>query len=179
MHIYSGRFCTFKEIMIGREFELLELMKNNDQEYRKYVFNKEVDYIPENFNEELLQWFKKGRVFQFLVYPKNIIKTVGTIFFYAFNTVEKTIKCSCFFESSIRKHPLVAESLAASIILVCDLMQIYAVRFSVYIQNEYMHKIANKLGASIEDQNHEVIKYMLHIELITIFSKKLNKLLHR
>jgi RimJ/RimL family protein N-acetyltransferase len=178
MYEFFGRFVYLKQLTTKNENELFELIKNNEEEYRKYVSDQP---IPENYDEFVKTvdiWFESGRNCQFLVYKKQNKKLIGTIFFYGWNEKDQ-IKISAFFVKEVRKSPLVGEALGAAFLFAKQIMKIKELNFDCYIENKEMINLAKKIGAieiekrkSNVNPERELISFSVSEEKITELIKK-------
>jgi len=110
-----------------------------------------------------------------MVYKKNDV--VGTIFFYDFNPINHSIKCSCFFNRKVRNSLLVVESMFTTLLFVIDLLGLYKLRFSVYISNRRMIKLANKIHSKIINFDSKIINYELSKNSICYMKNILDRIL--
>jgi len=149
MYTCKGRFSILEELTTKNDNELFLLMKENAHDYRFLISDEDISTTYRLFQERLYGWFNGGRMYQFLVRKKNGQNAIGTIFFYCHDTLKREVKLSAFFTPEVRKTLCVAESLAESILFAKRIIDIEAVCFSVYAENNYMLKIANKLKAAL------------------------------
>lgn len=147
MYIYEGRFCKIEELTTQNNFDLYQLMHKNRAEYERLIYNEPVSRSYPEFVQKIDEWFSHGRNYQFLVYSKKSADIVGTMFFYEFGKLEKTVKCSCFFVPKTRSTVLIIESLSFLLGFAKHVLKAESVRFSVYRENILMLDVAKKTEA--------------------------------
>jgi len=81
METIDCRNVYLEPLTTGNDYQLFELMKNNENEYRFYVSDQPIPQTFEEFRESLKRFFDYDRIYQFLVYRKRDNKLIGTIFF--------------------------------------------------------------------------------------------------
>jgi len=144
MYTFNGRNIYLEQLTTLNDYQLFELMKNNENEYRFYVSDQPIPQTFEEFRESLKRFFDYDRIYQFLVYRKRDNKLIGTIFFY---TEDNEVKISAFFIPEARLTILPTEALGASILFALDVLKIERLNFDCYKENEKMIELANKIGA--------------------------------
>lgn len=145
MYFYTGRFCNIEELSTDNEYDFFLFLLKNKLEYEQKVSNQIIPKEYSSYLQTMKAWFNNGRNYQFLVYNKKKI-LVGTIFFYAYNSQNKSIKISCYF--SVKGKIIIGESIGAGIQLVCHhIHQISNIIFDVYTNNKKVLSLTKKIDA--------------------------------
>lgn len=177
MYHYDGRFSRLVELNSKNDISLFFLLKKNSEKYRRLVSDQNLPITYPEFLETLKTWFSKGRMYQFLVYPKYHDKPVGTIFFFNLNRQDESIKISVFFEKEARGQLLVAESIMTTFAFARQVIGVKNILFSVYDENETMRKIARKILYSCEYTTHSSVNKKRTIEVYKISHVALDNIL--
>jgi RimJ/RimL family protein N-acetyltransferase len=145
--VYKGIYCYLEQLTTLNDTDLFNLLKEHEKEYRFYVTDEPLPENLEDFRNLLREYFRVSREIQFVVYSKKDKKPVGTTFIYALNEESKSVKISAFFISEVRRTPLIAEALGATVVFAKEKLGIKEIKFDVYKENKDMLKIAEKVGA--------------------------------
>lgn len=177
MYYCDGRFSRLVELNSKNNISLFFLLKENAEEYQRLVSDKDLPISYPEFLETLKTWFSKGRMYQFLVYPKHGNKPVGTIFFFNLNQQDESIKISVFFEKKVRGKLVVAESIMMTLAFIRQIIGVKNILFSVYDENETMRKIAKKIVYSYEYTTHSSVNKKRTVKVYKISHVALDNIL--
>lgn len=160
MFSYNGTLCYIEELNSNNEFILFTFLKENEDEYRRLIYDDNIPETREAFSVLLNKYFSNGRLYQFLIFDNKTEKIIGTFFFYGYTEAPISIKISCFFEKNVRGKFIVCEALVAAMMFCLFNINIEKIYFSIYNYNVYMLKISKKLKAiEIKETEHNnVIK---------------------
>jgi len=145
MYHCKGRFSRLVELNSENDASLFFLLRENEDEYKQLVSDRDLPATYPEFLSTLKEWFSNGRLYQFLIYSTLGNKPVGTIFFYNLDPQDESIKLSVFFERESRRRLVVAESLMMAVAFAKNIIGVKNISFSVYEENEAMRRMARKL----------------------------------
>ena len=173
MFIYTGNLSHAEELTNKNEVALFDLIKRNEYEYKKLIFNDTIPNSKKGFSLLLKSYFNNGRIYQFVVMDKNK-KVIGTFFFYGYNKSPCSVFISCFFTPQVRGKLIIREALAAASLFAIDIINIEELHFSIYNYNNYMLNLSKKIQATeCVSKNSNTKEFLLKKEQIykLIFKK--------